>query len=298
MERIGFIGLGAMGRPMASNLRRKGFELLVYDVQPEPCAGLAALGAKVARSVGEVAREASLVVTMLPDSPDVEAVALGAGGIAEHAHEGLLVMDMSTVDPATTDLLAERLLARGIAFVDAPVGRLVSHAERGESLFMVGASHNDFGRVKPLLEAMGTTVHHCGKPGTGIRTKLVNNYLAIISCQVNAEALALAQAYGLDLAKTLEVVNGTTATNGQLKQGWPFKVLKGDIAPGFRIALAHKDLSLAVEAARKAGVPVYVGAVARECLGQAKRTGDYGEKDFSALLEIVCRQAGIKPPRL
>lgn len=298
MEKIGFIGLGAMGRPMASNLRRKGFELVVHDLRPAPCQALAALGARVAKTAAEVARETAIVVTMLPDSPDVRRVVLGPGGIAEGRHEGLLVMDMSTIDPAVTDELAAELVARGIAFVDAPVGRLVSHAERGESLFMVGASHNDLGRVKPLLEAMGTTVHHCGKPGNGIRTKLVNNYLGVISCQVNAEALALAQAYGLDLETTLEVVNGTTATNGQLKQGWPFKVLKGDIEPGFRIALAHKDLSLAIEAARQAGVPTFVGVAARECLGQARRTGDYANKDFSALLEVVCMQAGIATPRL
>jgi len=298
MEKVGFIGLGAMGRPMASNLRRKGFELVVYDVNPAACRSLAELGAKVAANVAKVARECAIVVTMLPDSPDVRSVVLGPGGIAENGHEGLLVMDMSTIEPAVTDDLASALGERGLAFVDAPVGRLVAHAERGESLFMVGASHNDFGRVRPLLEAMGTAIHHCGKPGTGIRTKLVNNYLAIISCQLNAEALALASAFALDPQATLEVIHGTTATNGQLKVNWPNKVLKGDLEPGFRLALAHKDVSLAVEAARKAGVPTFVGVAARECLGQACRTGDYAGKDFSALLEIVCKQAKVAVPRL
>lgn len=298
MEKVGFIGLGAMGRPMASNLQRKGFELTVYDLNPTTCRDLAALGATVAISVAEVAKTCSIVVTMLPDSPDVKAVVLGPGGIAEHAADGALVLDMSTIDPSVTDELASTLVARGLAFVDAPVGRLVTHAEKGESLFMVGASHNDFERVKPLLEAMGTTIHHCGKPGTGMRTKLVNNYLAIISCQLNAEALALAQAFGLDLQTTLDVIHGTTATNGQLKVNWPNKVLKGDTAPGFRIALAHKDVSLAVEAARKAGVPMFVAVAARECLGLAKQTEGFGDKDFSSLLDVVCKQAGISPPRL
>ena len=113
--------------------------------------------------------------------------------------------------------------------MDAPVGRLASHAERGESLFMVGASAETFALVKPMLDAMGTTVHHCGAVGTGMRTKIVNNYLAIISCQLNAEALALSQRFGLSLEKTLDVIHGTTATNGQLKIAWPAKVLKGDI---------------------------------------------------------------------
>src|SRR5207247_6314558 len=154
--------------------------------------------------------------------------------------------------------------------VDAPVGRLASHADRGESLFMVGASEADFRRVKPLLEAMGTTIHHCGPVGSGIRTKLVNNYLAISSCQLNAEALALAQRFGLSLEKTLEVIYGTTATNGQLKMAWPAKVLKGDTEPGFTIDLAPKDLTPIVESANIAKVPMPIGAAAREAFSAAR----------------------------
>lgn len=298
MERVGFVGLGAMGRPMASNLRRKGFELLVFDVDARASEALVALGAEAAPDVSAVARGADVVVTMLPDSPDVEQVVLGPGGILENGRPEQLVMDMSTIDPAVTDRLAAALAAKGMAFVDAPVGRLASHAERGESLFMVGAGGNDLGRVRPLLDAMGTTVHHCGAPGTGIRTKLVNNYIAIAVCQIDAEALALAQAMGLDIATTLDVVNGTTATNGHLKSAWPVKVLAGDTDPGFRIRLAHKDLALGLAAARRAGVPAFTGAAACECIGLARRTGDFEERDFSALLDVVCAQAGIGPPRL
>ncbi|MCG8690547.1 MAG: NAD(P)-binding domain-containing protein [Minwuiales bacterium] len=297
-ERIGFIGLGAMGRPMASNLQRKGNDLVVYELNPEAVDALVGLGARAAGSVAELAREVDIVVTMLPDSPDVEAVVLGPDGVAATGAEDLLVMDMSTVDPVATDRLATALADRGMAFVDAPVGRLVSHAEKGESLFMVGATSNDFGRVRPLLEAMGTTIQHCGAPGSGIRTKLVNNFIAIATCQLTAEAMTLAESFGLDLSTTLDVVNGTTATNGHLQTAWRGKVLAGDTAPGFRIRLAHKDISLAVEAARQAGVPVFMGAAARECLGQAMRTGDFAERDFSALLDMVCQQSGIAAPRL
>ncbi len=134
--------------------------------------------------------------------------------------------------------------------------------------------------------------------GAGIRTKLVNNYLAIFSCMLNAEAFALAQAFNLNLRTTLEVIHGTTAANGQNKINWPNKVLRGDTSPGFRIALAHKDASLILEAARKAGVPMYVGVAARACLGQARHTADFADKDFSALLDYVCMQAGLEPPRL
>jgi 4-hydroxybutyrate dehydrogenase/sulfolactaldehyde 3-reductase len=204
---------------------------------------------------------------------------------------------MSTIDPRVTDRLAAAVAENGCAFVDAPVGRLASHAERGESLFMVGADDATFARVKPLLDAMGTTVHHCGGVGAGMRTKLVNNYLAIISCQLNAEAVALSQRFGLSLEKTLDVIHGTTATNGQLKIAWPGKVLKGDVEPGFTIDLAHKDLTLIVEAANHARVPVPIAAAAREAFSSARAEG-FGAKDFSAMVDVLCERTGIAKPRL
>jgi len=201
------------------------------------------------------------------------------------------------VDPATTDTLERRLREHGLRFVDAPVGRLASHAQAGESLFMVGAAPRDFTEVRPLLDAMGTTIHHCGAPGTGIRTKLVNNFLAIGLCQMNAEALTLAARFGLDLETTLAVLNGTTATNGQLKLNYTTKVLRGDIEPGFTIDLAHKDMSLVVNAANAAKVPLHTAALVRESLSLAC-AGGYGGKDFSALLDHWCARAGIDPIRL
>ena len=188
--------------------------------------------------------------------------------------------------------------AAGRAFVDAPVGRLVTNAEAGTSLFMVGATETDFERVRPLLEAMGDTVVHCGGPGAGIRSKLVNNFLVMGINQMNAEALALAQGFGLDLATTLKVIGGTTASNGQLSINWPNKVLKGDLSPGFRIRLAHKDVALAVDFARKMGIPVYAGAIVRESLAMAMAGEDYGEKDFSGIADPVSRLANLPPPRL
>jgi len=144
---------------------------------------------------------------------------------------------------------------------------------------------------------MGTTIYHCGAVGTGMRTKLVNNYLAIISCQLNAEAIALSQRFGLSLEKTLDVIHGTTATNGQLKIAWPSKVLKGDTAPGFTIDLAHKDLTLIVEAANAVRVPVPIAAIAREAFSSARSRGK-GSLDFSAMVDVLCDEAGIARPRL
>jgi 4-hydroxybutyrate dehydrogenase / sulfolactaldehyde 3-reductase len=297
MDRIGFIGLGNMGRPMASNLVRKGFTLVVFDVNPAPVRQLEQLGAGSATTCGAVAAACDIVITMLPNSASVDEVVAGSNGLLAHLRTGGLIMDMSTVDPTLTDRLAAAAAAKGCAFVDAPVGRLASHAERGESLFMVGATPDSFARVTPLLEAMGTTIHHCGSVGSGIRTKLVNNYLAIVSCGFNAEALALSQRFGLSLEKTLEVIHGTTATNGQLKIAWAAKVLKGDTEPGFTIDLAHKDLTLIVDAAAAAGVPVPIAAAARGAFTAARDEG-FGAKDFSAMVDVLCDRARITRPRL
>lgn len=297
MDTIGFIGLGNMGRPMASNLCRKGFRLLVHDVNPAPVRDLEALGARAVEGAAGVAAASDIVVTMLPDSAIVDRVLTGADGVLSHIRAGAVVVDMSTIDPQVTDRLAAATAGKGCAFVDAPVGRLASHAERGESLFMVGASAEAFARVTPLLQAMGTTIHHCGGPGAGMRTKLVNNYLAIVSCAFNAEALALSQQFGLSLETTLEVIHGTTATNGQLKIAWPSKVLKGDTEPGFTIDLAHKDLTLIVEAANAIRVPVPIAAAARESFSSARVQGQ-GGRDFSAMLDVLCDLAHITRARL
>lgn len=297
MTAVGFIGLGRMGLSMASNLCRKGFQLTVYDINSAAIRSMDAQGAKPAAGVAEVAEASDIIVTMLPDSAAVDEVVTGVKGVLAHARTGAVIMDMSTVAPTLTDRLAKAARERGYSFVDAPVGRLASHADRGESLFMVGASDGDFERVKPLLDAMGTTIHHCGDVGSGIRTKIVNNYLAIVSCQLNAEALGLSQRFGLSLRKTLDVLYGTTAVNGQLQIAWPTKVLKGDIEPGFTIDLAHKDLTMIVEAANVAKVPMPIGAAAREAFTVARSRG-YGGKDFSAMADSLCELAGIEKPRL
>lgn len=294
---IGFIGLGNMGKGMAANLVRKGARLVVHDINPVPVDALEKAGAGPARNVAEVAISSDIVFTMLPTTASVESVIEGPDGVLAHLKPGGVIVDMSTIDPLVTDRLATVAASRGLGFADAPVGRLASHAERGECLFMVGADDETFGRIKPFLEMMGTTIHHCGGAGAGMRTKLVNNYLAIVSCAFNAEAIALSQRFGLTLEKTLEVIHGTTATNGQLKIAWPSKVMKGDTAPGFAIDLAHKDLTLIVDAANAVKVPVPIAAVAREAFSVARSRGK-GHLDFSAIVDVLCDDASIEKPRL
>ena len=297
MRTIGFVGLGRMGLPMASHLCRKGFELVVLDLNRDAVTTLAALGASAAASVAEVARRCGVVITMLPSSVEVEQVALGADGIFANAARGSVLMDMSTIDPLATDRLNAAALQSGMTMIDAPVGRLAEHADRAECLFMVGASDADFARVKPLLEAMGSTIHHCGAVGTGGRTKLVNNYVAITLTQVNAEALALSQRFGLDIVKTLNVLLGTSASNGQLRMNFPNKVLAGDTTPGFTIDLAHKDLSLVVAAAHASRVPMPVAAAVHESFSLARAAGA-GAIDFSGIADALCELARIEKPRV
>ena len=295
-ETIGFIGLGRMGKSMAANLQKKGFQLQVNDLNQAAVNELVALGAQAA-PVEQIARDCSIVVTMLPSSVEVEQIALSPNGIFANAQPGTLLMDMSTIDPLATDKLAKLAAAKGLSMVDAPVGRLAEHADRGESLFMVGASDTDFARVKPLLDAMGATTHHCGPVGTGGRTKLVNNYMAVSLTQMNAEALALSQRFGLDITKTLQVLLGTSATNGQLRMNFCNKVLVGDTSPGFTIDLAHKDMSLVVGAAHAAKVPMPVAAAVHESYSLA-RASQHGSIDFSGMADVVCELAKIDKPRV
>ncbi|MFE1571151.1 NAD(P)-dependent oxidoreductase [Comamonas odontotermitis] len=295
-DRIGFIGLGRMGKSMAANLVKKGFALKVHDLNQTAVNDLTAMGAEAA-SVADIARDCAIVITMLPSSVEVELLALAADGIFANARPGAILMDMSTIDPLATDKLARLAAAKGLSVVDAPVGRLAEHADRGESLFMVGASDADFARVKPLLDAMGTTTHHCGPVGTGGRTKLVNNYVAVSLTQVNAEALALSQRFGLDITKTLQVLLGTSATNGQLRMNFANKVLVGDTTPGFTIDLAHKDMSLVVNAAHATKVPMPVAAAVHESYSLA-RASQHGSIDFSGMADVVCELARIDKPRV
>lgn len=296
-SKIGFIGLGRMGRPMASNLRNKGFELVVHDIDRQAVDALVALGAQAGDGIAAIARDCRIVITMLPTNAEVEAVALGPDGIFANATPGTILMDMSTIDPLATDRLSAEAGRRGLSVVDAPVGRLAEHADRGESLFMVGASEADFAAVRPLLEAMGTAIYHCGPVGAGGRTKLVNNYVAVTLCQVNGEALALSQRFGLDITKTLQVLYGTSASNGQLRMNFPNKVLVGDTSPGFTIDLAHKDLSLVVAAAHAARVPMPVAAAVHESFSQA-RAAEFGRIDFSGIADVICEISKIEKPRV
>lgn len=295
--KVGFIGLGRMGFALASHLQRNGVDLSVHDIQDAPVDKLVAQGAKRAASARALAESVDVVFTMLPGPKQAREVILGTGGVLAGLAQGAALVELSTIDTDTVDELWRAARAKGVRFADAPVGRLAAHADRGESLFMLGATEADRADLEPLLLKMGTTVLHCGEPGAGTRMKLINNLMVLCYCQLNSEALTLAASLGLDARKTFDVLTGTTASNGQLKEKWPVKVLKGDLTPGFDIALGFKDLTLACQAAQSAGISLPMGNLARSMFQLARHAGKDGQ-DTSCMTDFWAEANGLPPIRL
>ena len=293
--KIGFLGLGNMGGPMARNLAKAGYAVTGYDIAEAALERAVAGGIRAGGSVAEALDGADAVLSMLSDTPDVEACLLADDDPLAGLATGALVIEMSTISPAVTDRLAAAARNNGLDFLDAPVGRGPAQSESGEVLFMVGGVAATLKRARPLLDAMGTTIHHCGAIGTGIRTKLVNNYLSQSTCQISAEAVALGLKMGLDLKTLLPIMTGSMATNQFLASYWPTKVLVGNIEPGFAIRLSAKDLGLAIAMAEEAGAAVATGMAAAGRVRAAAE--ELGDKDVSALLIAACAANGTEPPQ-
>ena len=297
-ESIAFIGLGAMGGPMAQNIIRKGSKVSVYDVVTKKMDPVVKVGGTPGKSLKDTVKNADIIITMLPSTENVKSVLTETEGVLSIAKPNTIILDMSTIAPTGTDEVYRKCKEKNVAFIDAPVGRLVSHAISGDSLFMVGCDNEDaFKKIEPLLNAMGTTIIRCGKVGSGIRAKVVNNFQILSIAQITAEALTLAQKIGLDLDTFKEVNAGTTANNGQFHINFLSKVLQNDIEPGFTIDLAHKDMGLAIETANSFRVGLPVGSSVQAVYGQA-RSGKFAKKDFSALLDYACELAEVSPPRI
>ncbi|HEV8440917.1 MAG TPA: NAD(P)-binding domain-containing protein [Methylomirabilota bacterium] len=296
MHTIGFIGLGSMGRPMATNVVKAGFALRVHDIVPDAVAALVARGAEARPSPKDVAGDVDAVITMLPDSPDVEAVLLGPEGVIQGARPGTFVIDMSTIDPTVTRRVGAALEARGLRFLDAPVGRTSAHAEAGTLYIMVGGDPADLAAVEPLLRAMGSDVVHCGSVGTGITMKVVNNYLSCAASVLTAECLVLGAKAGLELETMLRVMTNTAAKTAHLEMTYPAKAFRGDFTPGFAIDLAHKDLGIGLRLGAEQRVPLTMGAVAREVYSAARAEGK-GQLDYSGIITLLEEMAGVKVRR-
>lgn len=290
--RIAFIGVGTMGGPMARNVARGGHDVAAFDLARPAVTALADAGIRPAESAAAAARSAEVVITMLPNSQHVEQAVCGEDGLADAMPRSALYIDMSTIAPATTDAIGARLAQRGIAMVDAPVGRQQAHAIVGKLLIMAGGTPEAVERARPILRLMGDTIVHCGPLGAGSRMKIVNNYMSIALNSLSAEALVLAERAGLDPKLAREVMLGTVAGQGHFATTYPAKVLAGDLSPGFLIELAQKDLGLALDLASSLGVPVETGAAARGAYEHARQCG-CGRQDWTAVYACARRRAGL-----
>jgi 2-hydroxy-3-oxopropionate reductase len=284
-ERVGFIGLGIMGMPMARNLMEAGYELTVHNRSPEKAEELGKEGAAVAATPREVAENSDVVITMLPDSPQVREVVAGEDGVLEGISEGALLIDMSTISPVVTEELAEAVKEKGASMLDAPVSGGDVGAIEGTLSIMVGGEEADFQRAKPLFEAMGKTITHVGPTGAGQVTKAANQVVVALTIEAVSEALVLGSAGGVSPEKILEVLGGGLASN-KVMEVKREKFLSHTFEPGFRSELHHKDLGIALAAGREYGVVLPVTAIVDQMLLSMKRKG-WGGEDHSALLRII-----------
>lgn len=290
---VGFVGLGAMGFPMARRLLDAGYPLTVYDVATAPVDALAAAGATAVGSARLVAEASDVVVSMLPDSPQVQAAMTDSGGILAGLRPDALVIDMSTIAPSVTREVGAAVEAAGGRFVDAPVGRTSRHAEEGDLLIMVGGADADVDRAWPVLNHFGTDIIRCGPIGSGETMKLVNNLLTATIVAANAEALVLGVSSGLELNTVLKVLRMTAASNTHLKSTYAEKALRRDFSPGFATRLAVKDLRLVQGLAIDQQLPIGIGAAALQLFSTACSEG-HALDDYTSVITVLERLAGVE----
>src|SRR5215211_4274939 len=289
-EKVGFIGLGIMGKPMAKNLMEAGYELVLYNRTLEKAEELSEDGAEVAANPREVAENSEIIVTMLPDSPDVRNVVAGKDGVLEGIEEGSLLVDMSTISPVVTEELAEALKKKGASMLDAPVSGGDVGAIEGTLSIMVGGDEEDFQRANPLFEAMGKTVNHVGPVGAGQVTKAANQIVVALTIEAVSEALVLGSKGGVAPEKILDVLGGGLAGN-KVMEAKREKLLEHSFDPGFRIELHHKDLGIALAAGREYGVTLPVTAIVDQMLQDLEMRGR-GDRDHSAILTLIEESSG------
>jgi 2-hydroxy-3-oxopropionate reductase len=285
MTVIGFIGLGIMGRPMAANLVRAGHDVVGYSRRAEPAAELVRQGGRAVASVAAVAAESDVLITMLPDSPDVEEVVLGEQGVLAHARPGLLLIDMSTIRPHSEMVIAEAARAAGVRTLDAPVSGGEPGAINATLSIMVGGSAEDFAFALPILNAMGKTVAHVGGTGAGQIVKAANQLMVGGIIEIVSEALLLLEASDVDRKAAVTVLSGGLAGNRVLELK-AAGMLDRQFAPGFRIDLHHKDLGIVLAAAREAGVALPVTGLVAQLFVAARAQG-LGSLDHSGLIEVL-----------
>jgi len=291
-ERVGFIGLGIMGRGMARNLLNAGFDLGVWNRTASRMEEFVAAGASAANSPADLAARTDIIITCVSDTPDVQEVILGDNGVIHGVRPGALVIDMSTISPLATRKIAAALAAKGVHMLDAPVSGGSEGAARGTLSIMVGGEADQVERAMPLFRAMGKTIVHMGGHGAGQMTKLVNQILVVGNTLAMSEALLFAQAGGLDLRKTLDAVSQGAAGSWMLSNRGP-QILARDWRPGFTIDLQQKDLRLAMETADQLGVPLLATSLIFNLYRTLQAQG-LGAEGNHALIKALERLAGLE----
>jgi 2-hydroxy-3-oxopropionate reductase len=289
--RIGFIGLGIMGRPMAGNLLRAGYSLCVYDIRPEAVASLVGEGARGAMCAREVAEQSEVVITLLPDTPDVELAVFGQDGVSQGARPGMLYIDMSTIAPSAARRIHDRLAAQGVEALDAPVSGGELGAREATLSIMVGGKASAFERALPILRTLGRRIVHVGGPGAGQLAKACNQIVVAVTLQAVAEALTLARKAGVDPQKVREALLGGFASSRVLEVHG-LRMIERHFEPGFRIRLHRKDLRIALETACELSVPLLATSLVANELDALLARG-LAELDHSGLALLVEELAGM-----
>ena len=290
MTTVAFIGLGTMGAPMAANLVKAGYDVVGYNRTPDRVQALVDAGGRGADDVPRAVAGADVIITMVPDSPDVEAVTGGEDGIFAHAQQGALYIDMSSIRPDVSVRVAKAGQERGLQVLDAPVSGGEPGAVEASLSIMVGGEAADFEAAKPVLEAVGKTIVHVGPAGSGQTVKAANQLIVAGNIELLAEAIVFLEAYGVDTDAALQVLGGGLAGSTVLDRKGAGMLVR-EFAPGFRLALHHKDLGILTSAAREAGVVVPLGAVVSQLVGAMVARGD-GGLDHSGLLKLVQELSG------
>jgi 2-hydroxy-3-oxopropionate reductase len=290
-SKIGFVGLGIMGKPMSKNLIKAGHELTVYDVVDAPLKELENAGAKVGHSAKEVAEKSDLIITMLPDSPDVDKAVLGPSGIFDGIKKGSTYIDMSTISPVTSKKLAEAAKAKGVRILDAPVSGGEKGAIEATLTIMVGGAKDVFDDCLPVFQTMGKNIVYCGGVGSGQVVKACNQILVAGVLEAASEALVLGTKAGVDPETVLKVIAGGYAMRVLDARG-PL-ILKGDFRPGFKTKLHYKDLGIALSAGSEYGVPLPVTSLIHEMMG-AMKAGGRGEYDHSGIITVLQELAKLE----
>lgn len=289
--KIGFIGLGIMGKPMAKNILKAGYDLTVNNRSQPAVAELVAAGAKHAENL-EIGATCDMVFTMLPNSPQVRSVVLGEGGLAQAMRPGSVLIDSSSINPLASKEIAAALSAKGVEMLDAPVSGGEPGAINGTLSFMVGGKQSVFERCKPLLETMGASMVLCGDVGAGNTTKLANQVVVACNIQAVAEALTLAQMAGVDPHLVLEAIKGGLAGSAVMNAKGPM-MMEGNDKPGFKIDLHIKDLNNALDCAHSVGAPLPMTASVQELL-QWLHNNNCGQCDHSAIAKYYEQLTGIR----